>query len=171
MAMEVDVVLDRAGDLRAARLLSAFAGLLPARLAERDVAFVNGDIAAMANGDIDLAALLLGTALVLPRVEVLPGLKHDHVGPVLLPEGGSLRLDGGILRRPECVGGGEIAVLAEQVCHQLTLKGCKVEDGGFGRDGIAAKQPRLQRGPAGRVRAWVDEHRQPFLLLGLARER
>src|SRR3546814_14119086 len=71
MAVKVDIVLDWSGDLGPLRLAGTVAALLPPRLFQRDIALVAGDVAPVADGDIDLSTFALGPALMLPRLEIL----------------------------------------------------------------------------------------------------
>src|SRR3546814_4241763 len=81
MAVKVDIVLDWSGDLGPLRLAGTVAALLPPRLFQRDIALVEGDVAPVADGDIDLATFALGPALMLPRLEILSRRKNDDLAP------------------------------------------------------------------------------------------
>src|SRR3546814_2103373 len=61
------------------------------------------------------SALLLGAALMLPCAEILPALHDEDLGPSGFAIGIGPVLDRRHLRRPESIGAGKIAVLAEQV--------------------------------------------------------
>ena len=127
MAMEVDIVVRGSGDLGPHRHLDAFAAFQPARFLAGHIALVKGDLAAMADGDIDLAALGLGPAFVLPGVEVLARLKDNDLAPSCLAIGIGPFLDGGALRGPELPGIGEVTLLAEQVGDDWTVERGEVE--------------------------------------------
>jgi hypothetical protein len=66
MTMQVDIVIDGSGNLGSRGFLDSLAVLQLARFLEGYVALVERDLAAIADGDIDLPALALGAPLV-PR--------------------------------------------------------------------------------------------------------
>jgi len=51
MAVEIDIVQQRRGEFGPFGLLACFRPLLPLRFVARNIAFVDGDVAAMADGD------------------------------------------------------------------------------------------------------------------------
>src|SRR3546814_6146780 len=73
------------------------------------------DFAAMADGDEHLAALGLGRLLIFPRMEILPRLHDLDIGPARFDQRIASGGNGRVLRAPELIAVGEIAVLAEQV--------------------------------------------------------
>src|SRR3546814_14245210 len=170
MAVKVDIVLDWSGDLGPLRLAGTVAALLPPRLFQRDIALVEGDVAPVADGDIDLATFALGPALMLPRLEILSRRKNDDLAPSGLAIGLRPRVDRDSLGGPERLGAGEVAVLAEQVGDDLTLIGGQVEQRRAGRNGRAAEQPCLQLRAGWAMGVLVVEQGPPLALLRLGRE-
>src|SRR3546814_9583000 len=65
--------------------------------------------------DIDAPAFPLARFLIFPGREMLGRRHDDRIGPALLDDSRTAGLDRGVLRGPERIGIGEIAVLAEQV--------------------------------------------------------
>src|SRR3546814_17151042 len=73
------------------------------------------------------------------------GRGDDHdIAPAFLQIGSAARRDGLVLRGPEGIGVGEIAVVAEQVGNRRALELAEVEQSEAGGDRLPAEQPRLQ---------------------------
>lgn len=89
------------------------------RIAAADKALVEHDLAAMRDGDIDLAALCFARLLMLPRLEIIVRPENDDVAPSGFEIGQSPRLNRRPLRFPKGIGVGEIALVAEQVGDDL----------------------------------------------------
>src|SRR3546814_5264632 len=86
------------------------------------MAFVEGHFAGRTDIDIDAPALALARLLIFPRMEML-GRGDDHdIAPAFLQIGSAARRDGLVLRGPEGIGVGEIAVVAEQVGNRRALE-------------------------------------------------
>ena len=82
---------------------------------------MEGHFAALANLDIDTAALALSRMGMIPRAEPVAARHDDDIGPTGFEILGPARLDSRHLRRPEGIGIGKEAVLAEQVGHGRKL--------------------------------------------------
>src|SRR5262249_33690724 len=133
VAVQVDVRLQCGGHFahgrgwrfRALGILPAFLLAPLARFLAREIALMEGDLAALRHGDEHLAALFLGSLLMLPRLEDI-ALVEDYD---LAPAGGEVGLlphrDGETLLLPEEFEILEAAVLAEQVGDDLTGVGLK----------------------------------------------
>ncbi len=165
MAMEVDVVLLAAGDLCTHRLVDGLTAGKPARFLQCQVAFVEGDVAAMAGDDIDLAALGLRTALVFPSAERLAMIEQNDLAPPRLLIGRDALLDRLVLRGPERRQIGEVALLAEQVGDDGAGVVLDLEQRGRNRDRSAAEHPGLKRLADRAIAGRVVEQHQPLLLL------
>ena len=76
-----------------------------------------------------------------------------------------------VLQFPKHIRVGEIAVLSEQVAHDLTCIFLKREQRGFGRDKLAAEKPSLELITEGDVFVLGLKQFQPCLLLGFGRHR
>src|SRR3546814_12918931 len=73
------------------------------------------------------------------------GRRHDdRIGPALLDDSRTAGLDRGVLRGPERIGIGEIAVLAEQVGDGRKAARLDVEQRVANRDRLSAEQPCLK---------------------------
>src|SRR5258707_7994858 len=118
----------------------------------------------MRDGDIDLAAVLLRHFLEGPLVETVAALKNDDLGPAVREHFVSLGGNGGVLQRPERVGAGEVAVLAEEVGLDAALVALKREQGGCGRNRLPAAEPLLDAIAMRSVVVVLKEF-QPFALL------
>src|SRR3546814_1836546 len=76
---------------------------------------VEGHLAGRTDIDIDAPALALRSLLIFPIMEMI-GRGDDHdIAPAFLQIGRAARRDGLVLRGPEGISIGEIAVVAEQV--------------------------------------------------------
>src|SRR3546814_21154997 len=79
------------------------------------MAFVEGHFAGRTDIDIDAPALALARLLIFPRMEMLGRGDDPDIAPDFLQIGSAARRDGLVLRGPEGIGVGEIAVVAEQI--------------------------------------------------------
>src|SRR3546814_17692887 len=77
-------------------------------------------------------------------MEILPRFHDLDIAPARFDQRFASGGNGGVLRAPELIAVGEIAVLAEQVGDDPALVITKRKDRGLGRYRRAAEQPRLQ---------------------------
>src|SRR3546814_3427543 len=96
------------------------------------------------SSDLHLAALGLGRLFIFPRMEILPRLHDLDIGPARFDQRIASGGNGRVLRAPELIAVGEIAVLAEQVGDDPTIVFVQWKDRGLGRYRRTAQQPRLQ---------------------------
>src|SRR3546814_4315222 len=100
-------------------------------------------------------------------MEILPRLHDLDIGPARFDQRIASGGNGRVLRAPELIAVGEIAVLAEQVGDDPTLVFVQWKDRGLGRYRRTAEQPRLQLRAGRRIGLRVVEQRQPVFLLRL----
>src|SRR3546814_1709221 len=93
------------------------------------------------SSDLHLAALGLGRLFIFPRMEILPRLHDLDIGPARFDQRIASGGNGRVLRAPELIAVGEIAVLAEQVGDGPTLVFVQWKDRGFGRYLRTAERP------------------------------
>src|SRR3546814_1358271 len=97
------------------------------------------------------------------------GRWDDHyIAPAFLQIGRSARSDGLVLRGPEGISIGEIAVVAEQVGDLRTVEAVQIEQREARRDRLSAEEPHLQLVPGRHIGFWVIVSRLPLPLLALA---
>src|SRR3546814_15005236 len=77
-------------------------------------------------------------------MEILPRLHDLDIGPARFDQRIASGGNGRVLRAPELIAVGDIAVLAEQVGDDPTLVFVQWKDRGLGRYRRTAEQPRLQ---------------------------
>src|SRR3546814_5768589 len=121
-------MLFRSAGVGLRRLRARLPGLLG-----RQPALMRFDFAAMADGDEHLAALGLGRLFIFPRMEILPRLHDLDIGPARFDQRIASGGNGRVLRAPELIAVGEIAVLAEQVGYDPTLVFVQWKNRGLGR--------------------------------------
>src|SRR3546814_1029479 len=93
-------------------------------------------------------------------MEILPRLLDLDIGPARFDQRIASGGNGRVLRAPELIAVGEIAVLAEQVGDDPTLVFVQWKDRGLGRYRRTAEQPRLQLRAGRRIglRVRSEEH-------------
>lgn len=168
MAVQIDIAVQSAADLGPDGLVGR-GDRFPTRrapgLGAGHIALVEHDFAVGADIDIDAPALALCGLLIFPTVEALGRGDDDHIAPTRLEIGFAPFLDDRVLRRPESIGVGEIAIVAEQVGDQRALVALDIEQRMGRADRLPAKQPRLQLISGRNIGIGIVEQRQPGALL------
>ena len=129
---------------------------------------MEGYLAARIDIDIDAPAFAFGDMLIFPSGKMPFGRNNFNAAPAICQIVGLASAYLCRLRRPELVGFGEIAVVLEQVADDPSAIAGKIEQGGRGGDGRAAKQPRFQLAPLWRIIILAVEQGQPRFLLRFA---
>ena len=170
MTVQVDVVLLAAADLGPLGSVDGFALGELARLPDGHIALMEGNVTARTGDDIDLAALALRAAFMLPAVERFALRQHDDIVPPGLAVGLDAGFDRFVLHGPEGRDIGEKAVVAEQVGDDAAAVAIDIEQRSADRDRHAAEHPRLQGMAGWTIAVRIVEQSQPLLLLRLGRE-
>src|SRR3546814_20096281 len=112
--------------------------------------------------------LSLRSLLIFPIMEMI-GRGDDHdIAPAFLQIGRAARRDGLVLRGPEGISIGEIAVVAEQVGARRTVDASQIEQPEALRDRMSDEAPPLQLVHDRPPRFWVCVYPQPRALLALS---